>query len=288
MKRISLLLLLLGGPFFLMAQDCACLDDLDYAAAQIAEQHPGYSYFSRGRMAKDYRNGLNALREEVSQNCNVGQEACASYLNRFFAIIPDKFLRATVEVPEVYDPSVPEDTTEAPIRPLTVSITPIDTSTALIELSSFGQQYTEQLDSFYAHLDGELDNYWHLVIDLRANGGGRRTNMHNFMKILEDDSHELVRIAVLQSRRTSSAAEHFLFESRRDLGARIRTFGQNSYGALAYGGAIPLVTPNFGIQFRLPTEVFRRFRPYERVGVEPDVRTTNSGSIDAALEWIRH
>lgn len=272
------------------AQECACLDDLNYAAEQIAEQHPGYSYFSRGRMAKDYRDGLNALRAEVSENCNVGAEACASYLNRFFAIIPDKFLRARVEEPEVFDASAePADTTEAAApRPLIATITPIDTSTALIELSSFGQQYTEELNAFYVQLDEELDKYWHLVIDLRSNGGGRRTNMHNFMQLLEDDSHELVRIAVLQSRRTSSAAEHFLFESRRGLGARIRTFGQNSYGALAYGGANPIVTPYFGIQFRLPTEVFRRFRPYERVGVEPDVRTPNSSAIEQALEWIKH
>ncbi|MEM8584753.1 MAG: S41 family peptidase [Bacteroidota bacterium] len=258
--------------------ECPCLEDLNYTVDLIAQQHPGYSYFSKREAGERYEEGLAQLRTELQDQCQLGQTDCIGYFNRLFELVPDKHLRARAESREEREVSSP--------RPLTASFNIVSEGVATIEISSFSRSHTESLDSFYTYLGTQLPTLSKIVIDLRSNGGGRKSNMEALATLIRDNKASLGQVAILQSYRTASAAEQFLFVSRQGMGGRVRSFGQNSYGALAYGGTEPYETPHLGIHFRLPTVVFRRFRPYERVGVEPDVETPNGREVAAAMAWI--
>ncbi|MEO0789919.1 MAG: S41 family peptidase [Bacteroidota bacterium] len=258
--------------------ECPCLEDLNYTVELIAEQHPGYSYFSKREWGERFEEGLAQLRTELQDQCQLGQTDCIGYFNRLFELIPDKHLRAREQSREEARAANP--------RPLIATFNAVAEGTASIELSSFSSQHTEALDSFYTYVEAQLPDYSKIVIDLRSNGGGRKTNMEALAKLIRDNKSGISQVAILQTYRTGSAAEQFLFAARQGMGGRVRTFGQNSYGALAYGGTEPQVTPHLGIHFRLPTVVFRRFRPYERVGVEPDVQTQNGREVAAAMAWL--
>ncbi|MEM6398442.1 MAG: S41 family peptidase [Bacteroidota bacterium] len=258
--------------------DCPCLEDLNYTADLIATQHPGYDYFINREAGERYETGLAQLREELGTQCQLGQTDCIGYFNRYFELIPDKHLRARAESREERQASNP--------RPLVATFDLSEDRIGTVELSNFGRQYNESLDSFYTYLRTQIADCSQLVVDLRVNGGGRIANMEALVELIHDHKSNLSQVAILQSYHTGSAAEQFLFTVRRGMGNRVKTFGQNSYGSLAYAGTEPQVTPHLGIHFRLPTRVYRRFRPYERVGVPPDVKTKNGKEMQVAKQWL--
>lgn len=258
--------------------ECPCLEDLNYTADLIATQHPGYDYFINRDAGERYEAGLVQLREELSNQCQLGQTDCIGYFNRFFELVPDKHLRARSESRSERHISNP--------RPLSATFETDQEGIGVIMLSSFGRQHTESIDSFYAYVEPLVSDCGKLVVDLRVNGGGRKSNMEALVELIKSHKSHLSQVAILQSYRTASASEQFLFTAKRGMGNRVRTFGQNSYGALAYGGTEPYETPHLGIHFRLPTVVFRRFRPYERVGVSPDVETEKGEEMSSAMDWL--
>ena len=275
-----------GGLFFALAlfplslggQDCSCLEDLDYVAEQIEEHHPGYRYFTRGQKGTLYEQGLQDLRGELDAECVLEREECAEFINRYFKLVPDRHLQAHLASREERHVQNP--------KPLITDFEILPEGIPLIRLSSFNSRYNAQLDSFYRYIGPRLRQHSALIIDIRVNGGGRKRNMEKLLELLRNRAFDFERIAVLQSRRTGSAAEHFLIRSKRKFRNRLRTFGQNSYGALAYGGTDGYRTPNLELHFRLPKVVFKRYRRYESVGVTPEVLTPEDEALEQALEWL--
>ncbi|MEM7572324.1 MAG: S41 family peptidase [Bacteroidota bacterium] len=273
------ILLICSFPYKLNAQQCPCLEDLNYVVEQIEQQHPGRRYFKRRESRTSIAEGLNELRQELTQSCTEGREACVDYLNRYFTLIPDRHLKATL--------ASREDRYLANPRPLLAEFEILPEGVARIEISSFNRRYTEQLDSFYRYLAPQLLNQRHLIVDVQNNGGGAKRNLDELLKLLKDRRYDFDRVALLQSGNTGSAAEHFLLRMRRSFGRRLRSFGANSYGALAYGGTKAYQTPQLQLHFRIPRVVFKRFRRYEVIGVAPDVATSASTALEQALEWLR-
>lgn len=270
--------LICSFPYRLNAQQCPCLEDLDYVVEQIEQQHPGRRYFKRRDTRVSIAEGLSELRQELTQSCTEERQACVDYINRYFTLIPDRHLNATL--------ASREDRYKANPRPLNAKFEILPVGVARIEISSFNRRYTEQLDSFFRYLAPQLLNQRYLIVDVQNNGGGAKRNLDELLELLKNRSYDFERLALLQSGNTGSAAEHFLLRMRRGFGQRLRSFGTNSYGALAYGGTKAYQTPQLQIHFRIPRVVFKKFRRYEVIGVTPDVTTSDSTALEQALEWL--
>jgi hypothetical protein len=275
--RLRFLLVGLGiliGMSGAFAQGCDCAADLARTAAAVSKNHPDFAYMIRGAKEERYRQGLVQLYQEARDNPAMDRDSCRRLLNRYFLLLDDKHITVTL--------SPRADTVPASRPHPDFRYEALDERTALLRMPTFSRLYAASVDSFYRSLKTQLGRHPDLLIDLRNNTGGQRSKVMTLVALLRASRDRLDHIALLQNDYCASGCEHLVYWLPKKVkGPEIRTFGTNTYGALAYGGTRGYVTPNCRLYFRLPRVTFPYLRRYERVGIEPDEPLP----LDTAIPW---
>lgn len=120
-----------------------------------------------------------------------------------------------------------------------------------------------------------------VIIDLRNNGGGGQRTSNPFLKLFKKRKKNL-EFHLIQNHYVGSNSEQFLLKAKKQID--IKTYGENTRGALAYGfgnyGREPLKTPCNGFSLGLTVSKYERYLEYEVVGIPPDMY------LDNKTEWI--
>ncbi len=120
-----------------------------------------------------------------------------------------------------------------------------------------------------------------VIVDLRNNGGGGSRTSDLFLDFLKKNKENL-RVAVLQNYACGSDCEQFLLKLKAQ--QQVETFGENTYGAVAYGfgnrSMRQEATPCYGFTLNLSQKKFEQYLDHEVTGVVPD------HYLDFKKDWV--
>ncbi|HIY76439.1 MAG TPA: hypothetical protein H9825_09270 [Candidatus Sphingobacterium stercorigallinarum] len=154
-----------------------------------------------------------------------------------------------------------------------------------LRVGSFQLSQLKTAEAFYDKLQktGLAKN---LIIDLRNNYGGNRKNANLLLQLMK---RYRLNTIILTNYATVSAAEQFTLRAKRL--KHVLIAGDRTRGTLTYGINYPpkLVSPSgvFKIAFTDLKDQWKKFLPYEGIGVIPDKHLSNDRSwIDQAGEML--
>jgi C-terminal processing protease CtpA/Prc len=89
-------------------------------------------------------------------------------------------------------------------------------------------------------------------------------------------------IAIIFNKYTASSAEGFILQASTS--KKVKTYGENSKGAVMYGDWMPLHLPELNISVAITTKkmIFKNNEDYESIGILPDIDLT----IRNENEWL--
>lgn len=148
----------------------------------------------------------------------------------------------------------------------------LENGTHYIRLGSFSGQ-----NKNYALASGLRDEMekeiktGNVIVDLRNNGGGGERTSDLFLDFLKKDEKNLS-VFVLQNYACGSDCEQFLIKLKSQ--QLVTTFGENTYGAVAYGfgnrSTRQETTPCYKFTINLTEKKYEQYLEYEVIGVTPD------------------
>lgn len=158
----------------------------------------------------------------------------------------------------------------------------LNEDTHYVRLGSFSGQNSNYAlaDKLRREMESKIKG-GNIIVDLRNNGGGGRRTSDLFLNFLKKNRKDL-RVFVLQNYACGSDCEQFLLKLKAQ--QSVTTFGENTYGAVAYGFGNRSVrqetTPCYGFTLNLSEKKYEKFLDYEVVGVSPDQY------LDTKSNWI--
>lgn len=239
---------------------CSCPEETRFLVSSIEKRHPGFRQNLRKRK-KTYQ----ALVRQTIAGAAAAQnpEQCLQVLKHYLTFFKDGHLNITLR-DSTYVPKSERNLTQ------NLVFTGISDTTAYMRLPTFYKSYWQELDSFYTLTIPQILDYQHLVVDLRNNTGGGERMYNQLLEALKNRYTSPRRVSIIYNRFCASACEQFVLKVSRK--RHVHTYGENSFGALAYGNINQAQTPGCGYIFYLPTKRYRRFLKYELVGIPPDYR----------------
>ena len=147
-----------------------------------------------------------------------------------------------------------------------------------IKIGSFKSFYPtlKEAEDFYKTLSGKLTAS-NLIIDLRSNGGGGDRNSNILWKFLKKN-YKKKNVYVLTNSSTASNAEQFALRLKSFKNSTI--LGQTTSGTLAYELGNESKLPSGYFNTFLTFKGFKKYIPYEGIGVKPAV------ILDNETDWV--
>jgi hypothetical protein len=105
---------------------------------------------------------------------------------------------------------------------------------------------------------------------------------------LEENSPS--KIAIIYNRNTASSAEGFILQARNS--EKVKTYGENSAGAVSYGDWMPFNLPELNIWVAITAKkmIFKNNEDFESIGIVPEIDLTNENEnewLNIVLEKMR-
>lgn len=246
--------------FYSFSQNCNCKADFIYIQQEIEKKHPGFKYNIQTSGKQNYDILVANVIKKIDQNANISRENCAAYIAEYLTFIKDKHLsiKANEGIDKV-EANLSKD----------MSIQVLDSETRYIKLPAFFKTYWQEIDAFYDTIIPKLAERPYLIIDLRNNTGGGERQYNQLLQFLKQQKNNPDKIALIYNRYCASTYEQFVMKMKKS--KKVITFGENSYGAFAYGHVMRKYTPNCQLRFQIPTKKYNKYLPYEYSGIPPDV-----------------
>lgn len=255
---------------FTQTESCNCAADFEYVRNKIEKEHPGFKINIKDSGESYYKALVTNILNKIKQSENLTKATCAAYIQEYFSFFKDKHLSVSAEpVQDKSERALDKD----------LQLSSLDDATFYMRLPTFYKSYWREIDAFYDSIIPQLPERNRLVIDLRNNTGGGERMFEELVQFLKQKNNNPQQIAVVYNRYCASACELFVLEMKKS--NKVKTFGENSYGALAYGGIIQNFTPNCKLRFKMPTQKTPKYLPYEGIGIAPDV------PLQEGSDWIQ-
>lgn len=272
MTRFLLLqiLVLFVMPLFAQDNTCNCTSDFIYIRQKIEKEHPGFKYNIKISGQENYDTLVASVAQKIDQEPNISRETCAELIGEYLAFFKDKHLAISA--------NKGKDKAEANLTQK-MSLQVLDNETHYVRLPTFYKTYWREIDAFYDSIIPILPERTQLIIDLRNNTGGGERQYNQLLKFLKKNHSNPQEIALIYNRYCASACEQFIMKMKKS--KKVKTYGENSYGAFAYGAVMQSFTPNCLLQFRMPSKKFNKYLEYEYYGITPDVK------LEVNNDWVK-
>lgn len=111
----------------------------------------------------------------------------------------------------------------------------------------------------------------------------RFTPIESKIDTIELEKNSSLNVAVIFNRNTASTAEGFILQASQS--KKVKTFGENSAGAVSYGDWMPVQLTDLNIWVAITTKkmIFRNNEDLESIGVYPDIDLKYSNET----EWLK-
>jgi hypothetical protein len=104
-----------------------------------------------------------------------------------------------------------------------------------------------------------------------------KDNLNHFTPIEKEidtialEENSPLNIAIIFNRHTASSAEGFILQASNS--KKVKTFGENSKGAVSYGDWMPMDLPELNIWVAITTKkmIFKNNEDFESIGISPDI-----------------
>ncbi len=112
---------------------------------------------------------------------------------------------------------------------------------------------------------------------------GHFTPVETIPDTIEPEVNSPANVGIIFNRNTASTAEGFILQAKTS--GKVRTFGENSAGAVSYGDWMPVALPELNIRIAITTKkmVFKANEDFESIGISPDVDLTYANE----KEWLK-
>lgn len=108
------------------------------------------------------------------------------------------------------------------------------------------------------------------------------TPIENTIDTVQSEENSPLNIAIIFNKYTASSAEGFILQASTS--KKVKTYGENSKGAVMYGDWMPFQLPELNITVAITTKkmIFKNKEDFESIGISPDIDLT----IRNENEWI--
>jgi hypothetical protein len=170
------------------------------------------------------------------------------------------------------------------------SILPYVMDTNLIETPYYGSVWVSK-DNYdfynntkFEYTETQLDSINELkYVEFLSQYFGRFTPIKKNIDTLELEKNSPLNIAIIFNRNTASTAEGFILQASQS--KKVKTFGENSKGAVSYGDWMPVQLTDLNIQVAITTKkmIFKNNEDFESIGISPnvDLKYTNEN------DWLK-
>lgn len=158
------------------------------------------------------------------------------------------------------------------------SILPYVMDTNLVEPPFYGSVWVSKGNyDFYNRTKYEYTESKQDSIDELSYVTYLEKNLNHFTPIEKDidtivlEENAPVNIAIIQNKGTASTAEGFILQLSKS--KKVKTFGENSKGAVTYGDWRPVQLPELHIWVAITTKkmIFRNNEDFESIGISPEI-----------------
>lgn len=170
------------------------------------------------------------------------------------------------------------------------SILPFVLDTNMIESPYYGSvwvskenfNYYDKTKYEYTETKQDSINELNYVVFLKENMG-RFTPTENTFDTIALEKTSPLNIAIIFNRNTASTAEGFILQTNNS--KNVKTFGENSAGAVSYGDWMPIELPELNIWVAITTKkmIFKNNADFETIGIAPDFDLTHINEN----EWLK-
>lgn len=158
------------------------------------------------------------------------------------------------------------------------SILPYVLDTNLTEIPYYGSVWVSK-DNYdyydrtkYEYTETKQDSINELKYGEYLKGNlGRFTPIENTFDTIILEKKSPLYIAIIFNRNTTSTAEGFILQASNS--KKVKTFGENSAGAVSYGDWMPMDLPELNIWVAITTKkmIFKNNEDFESIGISPDI-----------------
>lgn len=142
----------------------------------------------------------------------------------------------------------------------------------------------------FEYIDTKQDSINELkYVEFLSQYFGRFTPFNRKIDTLDLEKNSPINIAIVFNRNTASTAEGFILQTSQS--KKVKTFGENSKGAVSYGDWMPLKLTDLNIRVAITTKkmIFKNNEDFESIGISPnvDLKFTNENDwLNIILEQI--
>ncbi len=161
------------------------------------------------------------------------------------------------------------------ILPLVMDTNILETPyTGSVWVSRDNYNYYDSTKFEYAESKQDSIDEQNYVWFLKENMGGFTPIERSFDTINLSENYPK-NIGILFNKNTASSAEGFILQAMHS--AKVKTFGENSAGAVSYGDWMPFNLPDLNIWVAITTKkmIFQNNENFESIGISPDIDLKN-------------
>ena len=158
------------------------------------------------------------------------------------------------------------------------SVLPIVMDTNLIETPYYSSVWVSK-DNYdfynntkFEYVETKQDSINELkYVEFLSQYFGRFTPIQKNIDTLELQKNSPLYIAIIFNKNTASTAEGFILQASQS--KKVKTFGENSKGAVSYGDWMPVQLTDLNIRVAITTKkmIFKNNEDFESIGISPDV-----------------
>lgn len=169
------------------------------------------------------------------------------------------------------------------------SILPFILDTNLVETPYYGSVWVSK-DNFeyydntkYEYAESKQDSISELkYVEHLKNYLNHFTPIEKTIDTVQLEKNSPLNIAIIFNKNTASSAEGFLLQASTS--KKVKTYGENSSGAVSYGDWMPVDLPELNINVAITTKkmIFKNNEDFESIGILPDINLSNINEN----EWL--
>ncbi len=170
MKKLTVIIIIIQSSFFVISQNCNCLENFNYLETKISNDYAGFNDKVNASTAGEYNRITDFYRKKAKEVSSI--KRCELLLDKWLELFNDKHLNLELT------------------KNIYWTFKMIDSSTILFRIPNFAWESKPIIDSLIRTNFEIITSTPILIIDLRGNGGGIDYSYLELLPLIYTHSYE--------------------------------------------------------------------------------------------------